>query len=169
MELPRMNEGVTTPLDPEIAAETMIRNYCGWHVAPEIQQTLTLDGNGHQTLLLPSNRVLEVQEVRVDGEPVDGYTWSEKGSIKRLGAVWPNRDRAIEVDLKHGYAHVEDLLQVIQGIRARARMAPTGVVTLQRAGTQTVGMASAGGTVGSFPLLDQEKRVLDGYRLVWGP
>ena len=152
--------------DPIAAATRAIRNYCGWHVAPVIEETMILDGNGAEVLQLRSGKVVEVREVTVDGNPVE-VEWSEDGLLRlKGGGRWPKKYRAIEVDIMHGHEAAEDLAQLITGLQARAAMDPTGVITHQRAGTQGVNTSPTGGAIS---LLDREKAILDAYRLVWGP
>src|SRR5690625_5819676 len=91
-------------VDPVAAATQMIRDYCGWHIAPVEEETLVLDGTGTNTLLLPSRRVVQVSQVLVRDEPLDsaGYEWSAIGALWRLGGVWLEAFRSIEDDLVHG-------------------------------------------------------------------
>ena len=56
-DLPLLVEPATLPdIDAAAvrAAGAAVRGYCGWHVAPEVEQTITLDGTGGPTLVLPS-------------------------------------------------------------------------------------------------------------------
>lgn len=157
-----------TPATPEEAATQAIRDYCGWHVAPVIDATLTLDGTGTDTVLLPSRRVVDVTTVTVDGTslPADAYEWSADGLLRRRDGCWPDRYRVITVELKHGFASSEVLSGVVESIVARARMDPTGALANQRAGTQSVGFASGASGGG---LMQSEKDRLEPYRLTWGP
>jgi len=154
--------------DPVEAATQAIRDYCGWHVAPVKEDTLTLDGTGTDTILLPSRLVVDVTRVQVRGEelPASSYEWSTIGALRRLNGVWPNSYRSIEVTLKHGFTDMSVLADVVQSISERVRLDPTGAVSTQRAGTQQVGFF-AGQTGGG--LLESEKDRLSPYKLNWGP
>lgn len=154
--------------DPVAAATQAIRDYCGWHVAPVEEETLTLDGTGTDTLLLPSRLVVGVTSVKVRGEelPKDSYEWSTIGALRRLGNIWPDSYRSIEVDIKHGFTDMSVLADVVSSIAARAKLDPTGVLASQRAGTQYVGFHS-GATGGG--LMASEKDRLAPYKLNWGP
>lgn len=156
------------PASPEESATQAIRDYCGWHVAPVIEATLTLDGTGTDTVLLPSRRVVEVDSVTVNGTQlgVDDYEWSTDGLLRRRGRPWPDRYRAITVELKHGFESMAVLADIVASITARVRMDPTGALANQRAGTQYVGFTpgSAGGG-----LMQSEKARLAPYKLTWGP
>lgn len=56
--------------DPETqralnAATSALRQYCGWHVCPELTLTITLDGNGQHELWLPTLKLVSVNSVSV--------------------------------------------------------------------------------------------------------
>jgi hypothetical protein len=72
----------------------------------ETTETITVDGNGASSMVLPSYPVTNVDQVKVDDDALDadGYTWSRTGELRRRGGrVWPARLRAIEVTYTHGY------------------------------------------------------------------
>lgn len=151
------------------AATDAVRRYCEWHVTPEHSETLVLDGSGSHVAQLKSKHVVAVEEVLLDGSPVD-VDWSEAGLLTRKdGGCWPSRFRSISVTLTHGFKMAGDIQGIVTGIAQRAAMNPGGVVVNQRAGTQSVTFASSGGAVGSVPLLATEMAALDSYRLNWGP
>lgn len=157
---------------PEKVATQLIRDYCGWHVAPILEETITLDGNGTDRVLLPSRRVLDVSEVRI-GDSVLGasaFEWSQDGILKRVGGVWPDSYRAIHVTLRHGYEDSGLLADLVRAISARAKADPTGMVASKRAGTQSVSFRSGnfGGGAGGG-LLSTERDLLAPYKLTWGP
>ena len=157
---------------PEDAATQAIRDYCGWHVAPVIDATLTLDGTGTDTVLLPSRRVVDVTEVKVGGvaQDADRFEWSADGLLRRRHGCWPDRYRILTVGLEHGFDHDTVLSTVVASIVARIRMDPSGMLAAQSAGTQRVSFggrqATGGGGVG---LLATEKELLAPYKLTWGP
>src|SRR5690625_5065951 len=142
--------------------------YCVWHVVAGEVETITLDGTGTDTLLLPSRLVVDVTSVKVRGEelPKASYEWSTIGALRRLGNIWPDSYRSIEVDIKHGFTDMSVLADVVSSIAARAKLDPTGVLASQRAGTQYVGFHS-GATGGG--LMASEKDRLAPYKLNWGP
>lgn len=99
-----------------------IRAYCGWHIAPVVTETITLDSDGQEALVLPTLKLQDVTAVRYwDGTtmaPLGGWNartgWStERCSIYRAGG-FPRGRRAIEVDIVHGYANVPPAL--VKGI-----------------------------------------------------
>lgn len=156
------------PATPEEAATRAIRDYCGWHVAPVVTETLTLDGTGTGTVLLPSRRVVGVASVKVDGVELeeDAYEWSADGLLRRRRGRWPHRYRSLEVTLEHGFTDASVLADLVSSIAARVKIDPTGALATQRAGTQSVGFTS-GATGGG--LMQSEKDRLAPYKLNWGP
>ncbi len=160
-------DGFTTGT-PEQAATQAIRDYCGWHVAPVITATLTLDGTGTDTVLLPSRRVVEIGAVKLDGTDLgaEEFEWSSDGLLRRRHGCWPERYRSLEVTLEHGFEDMSALADVVASIVARVKIDPTGALANQRAGTQSVGFA-AGASGGG--LMQSEKERLAPYRLTWGP
>src|SRR5699024_10887279 len=120
--------------DPVAAATQAIRDYCGWHDAPVEEETITLDGTGSDTLLLPSRLVVDIVSVKVHGEELspDSYERSTIGALRRLGNIWPDSYRSIEVNIEHGFTVMSVLADVVSSIAARAKLDPTGVLASQR-------------------------------------
>lgn len=106
----------------EAAAEG-VRAAAGWHIAPVVEETLTLDHDGGRVLWIPTGKLLSVSEVRDVSGPVprvlSGWSVSLRmGLLERRS--WPCGFGAIEVDVEHGYeACPADLLPVIADATAR--------------------------------------------------
>jgi hypothetical protein len=141
-------------------AQARVRSYCQWHVAPEITETVTLDGRGSKFLALPSLRVAEITSVTEEGTllTTDDYDWSASGYIERRNGYWTERPRQIVVVFKHGFVDVpDDLIGVAAAWAARAATSPSGVRR-----------EAAGGVsrdYGDSDLFADEKAILDRYRL----
>ncbi|WP_328660373.1 hypothetical protein [Nocardia salmonicida] len=108
-----------------------IRDLCGWHIAPSITETLTLDGPGRRTLLLPSLYVTAITAVTEDGTavPADQFDWSEKGMLRHRSGLWTDRWRGITVTLTHGYDQAPaGVIGVIADVVADAMAVPLGTV-----------------------------------------
>lgn len=107
------------PFDParvKAAGETL-RRLAGWHIAPTLTETVTLDHDGASTLLLPSLLVTSVASVRdVSGDvprELTGWRWSQAGMIQSRGGL-PCGFRSVEVTFTHGHeACPGELLPVI--------------------------------------------------------
>lgn len=62
--------------DPETArllntALSALRRYCGWRVTPPATETLTVEGSGHPTILLPTLNIVSLTSITVDDCDVD--------------------------------------------------------------------------------------------------
>lgn len=125
------------------AAVGSVRGEAGWHIAPEVTETLTVDSDGGTILPLSSLKVAAVTGVRdVTGdtpEVLTGWTLRRSGVLERRSG-WPKR-RTIEVDVTHGHAETPpELLPVIADV---ARMLQRGGrVTQESLGSRSVSMAN---------------------------
>ena len=148
-------------------AENLIRSYCGWHITPSVTETLTLDGNGDKRLLLPTKKLTNVLELRIDGVEQNLYSWSEDGWLTLPGSsVFPATDRSVEVVIEHGFGYVPEVTRVVDKLIQRASLSPTGNIVNQRAGTQSVTYSSSRGEVATdLSLLQSEKDALNPYKL----
>ena len=91
-----------------------IRTICGWHIAPELTETVTLDSYGQDTLPLPTLHLVDVTSVRYwngsEMVPLDGWDsrtgWSPTSCVIHRPGGFPIGRRAIEVTMVHGYTTV---------------------------------------------------------------
>lgn len=116
-------------------AEAIVRSYCGWHIAPSREETVTLRAKGGRSLLLPSMYVTDVTSVTDDGSLLvfeTDYLWTEAGVLERppagyLGyAPWGYTD--VVVEFTHGYEEVPaDVTAVVQAVAQRLTGNPGGL------------------------------------------
>lgn len=146
-------------------ATALIRRYCGWHITPEVTETVRLDGSGSAVQMLPSLHVTSVAAVTYDGAvltPAD-YTWAEVGYLTflRNGPYFSEHcgypTGVIEVTFTHGYAEAPDVAKIIMDIVTHDRPERRGV-TSKTAGPFSESYAEPG-------FLDSETALLDRYRL----
>ena len=160
----------SNPTDWRAAAVLAVRRYCGWHVAPVFEETVTLDGSGQSALILPTKRLVRLVTVVEDGTELDVSTLeaSQTGIVRKPKGPWTRKLGGIEVTMEHGYEEYDDLVAVVDTVAARARATGAGVVQ-QGAGPFSVrrGTGADGGVL-SVPLLQSEKDLLQPYRLTWG-
>lgn len=154
--MPELLQGVPLPdLDPTavLAASARVRNYCGWHIAPEVTETLLLPVTGVR-LRLPSLSVATVSAVTVDGLAV-GFDWSPAGDLLLDRLSIRRSLRGLSVTLTHGFATCpEDVRRVVAGL------ASAGVVAQPRLKSSTQGPFAVSYFDNSDPLDD-----LAAYRL----
>lgn len=104
------------------AAVSELRSRLGWHVAPVVTETLTLDHDGGPDLILPTRKIVTISQIRdVSGTTpttLTGYRASKETGIV-TGCSWPRGLAVLEVDLIHGYEKApEDLLAAVAAMTA---------------------------------------------------
>lgn len=152
------------------AAEQMVRDYCGWHVAPVVTQTLVLDGSGARSLFVPSLKVLNITDCKVRGVELDVSTleWSGDGFLRR-DCGWPARLRSVELTLEHGFESAPSLSEIIKEMAARAMSAVGGRTREAAGGVNITNAMVAPGVSGGVVLMEHEKAALDRYRIFGRP
>ncbi|WP_107768452.1 hypothetical protein [Nocardioides terrigena] len=98
------------------AASQEVRSYCGWHIAPEVTETVTVEGLG-ATLLLPTLRLTDVTSIVRDDVTLDltHVKWKSNGVV--TGYAFGAGD--YEVTFTHGYAETPaDIAQAVSSIAA---------------------------------------------------
>jgi hypothetical protein len=140
-------------------ASELIRGYCGWHLVPSVEATVTVNGSGGPVQLLPTAYLTEVTTVTEDGTEIDldSIEWSEAGYLRRDSSAWTDTLRGVVAEITHGYAAVpKDLRAVCASMVVRTLLAPLGGVVREQVGQVSV---QYGTPVG--PLSDVEAAVLD--------
>lgn len=153
------------PLTPLEAAEAAVRGYCGWHVAPVITESLTLDGNGTNRIFLPSLMVREVFDVTIDGKLMDlnELEWSADGMLKLKSGRFPDKYRIVTVTFEHGHEPAE-VAHIVQQIADRVILAPNAAAVFGRVSTGDRSMDYRA-TAGSIGLLAFERDMLEPFKI----
>ena len=142
-----------------LAACAAVRLYCGWHIAPVVTETLTLDGPGGTLLRLPSARVVNVLSVTNFGTVIDQPEWSSDGMIR--AHCWTERFRGVVVELTHGLDECPpDVLEVMKQMSTPG----AGAASSLTSGPFTMAF-SAAAQAGAVGLSGQHRGVLKKYRL----
>ena len=130
--------GAPFPAPVVKAAAGAVRAEAGWHIAPEITETVEVDTGRSRVALLPSLRVVEVTEVRDadTGAVIEGWRARPNGVLRRRGGVWP---AVIEVDLTHGYEACPD--ELLPVVAERAQRGRAGLVRQENIGARSVSYA----------------------------
>jgi hypothetical protein len=128
------------------AISARVRRYCGWHIIPELDETLVLDGSGGQCLLLPSAHVVDVTTISNDGTDIDPLDaqWTQAG-IVRINGRWTDKLRGVTIGITHGWAPdaVPDVAVQVVLIAARVAASPRGE-SITAIGGVSVQLASTG-------------------------
>lgn len=144
-------------------ASARIRAYCRWHIFPNVNTVLTMDGPGQRFAMLPSLHVTAVNLVTEDTvELLDtDYEWSASGQLWKA-AGWTGHFRGLVVDFDHGYDDVPEEIRDV--CIAVAKRLPAQLVGATQ---ETAGGVSR--TYGSLfdvdPFLPAERMELDRYRI----
>ncbi|MDX2694954.1 mobile element protein [Streptomyces ipomoeae] len=146
------------------SASARFRGQVGHSVYPVTTETVTLNGNGRESLLLPVWPTVAVATVVLEGVTlVEGtdYQWSEEGILRRLGCkVWPAKLRCLQVTYSHGWAtRPADVAEVVGERTEAAFTIPVGVQS-QAVGGQSVtfgAQAASGSTEAWVKTVDRHK------------
>ncbi|MEU3447248.1 mobile element protein [Streptomyces thermolilacinus] len=113
-------------------ASRRFRGAVGHEVTLVEDDTVVLDGNGRESLLMPVWPTVAVTSVTLDGvllvEGTD-YEWSQSGILRRAGAGrWPDRLRCLTVVYSHGWSAVPgDITEAVLDKAAAMYKIPIGV------------------------------------------
>lgn len=154
------------------AAAAAIITALEWHIAPERQDTVVFDvGRCQSRLVLPTRKLVSVDEIRVNGDVVTGYEVSTRlAQVVKTSGFWKRGFGTVEVDMTHGYEEVPaDLLPVIAATATSQRLlAVRAPVTENPA---QVGEGVGGHVVAASPLTMKPlgRDALARYSLRWLP
>lgn len=149
----------TTDEDALAYASAIVREYCGWHIAPSLTEARVLDSDGSAVLLLPTMHMTDLGSVEAAQVALLGVQWSANGIL-----YWPARFpaglRMVSATFTHGWDAAPASVQAV--VAAVARRMP-------RAG-QAVSSEGAGGVTRAYvtpsgAFTATEAMVLDRYRL----
>lgn len=136
-----------------LAACDEVRALCGWHVAPVVTETITVDSDGGPLLVLPSLRVVDVTSVSIAGAEVAAPAWSSHGVIR---GCWPAGQRNVAVTLAHGFDRAPAGLVALAKQFLTNPLAPGARVASRTRGPFAESYFDSG---------SPEQRVIDRYRL----
>lgn len=153
------DEAVEGALD---ATSCAIRDYCGWHVSPQLECTFTGEGDGRM-LILPAMGVTSVDSLSVNGESVE-CEWKSCGLVRLKRGYFPDSWRSVVCEYTAGFDAVS-VSQVVAQIAANAIAAAPGVAN-ERAGNVSITYNQTGqGITGGVSLLPRDYALLAPYKL----
>jgi len=147
-----------------VAACAAVRDYCRWHIAPSLSETITVDGPGGPILYLPTLRLTGLTSITNDGATVPNPEWTQAGMV-RGPRRWSSKWRSIIAEITHGYDECPPAVaQVVTDMLAAA--GALGATSVQ-VGRMSLGYSAASSAVqaGVVGLSTEQKRVLAPYRL----
>lgn len=150
------------------AASQAIRNYCGWHICPEVDCTAYPIGDG-KLLRLPAGYVPDVSNVE-EGETAlttGEYEWRRDGLLRRTcWKNWSNSWSGIKVDYTAGYDPdaVPDLVEAVCSIAAGVLAVSAGVISESADGV-SISYSSNASSIAAG-LTSQMRSALEAYKVV---
>jgi hypothetical protein len=144
------------------AASGVVRDYCRWQISEETA-TFVVNGSGSTLLRLPTLRLTDVTEIRVDDEIIDAaeYRWTEGGLIERPAYGCPRKFRCVQVDATHGWAIIPDAVRaVVLTLASRYYVNPENLLSKTVGSITRTFSASKGGDMDQM-----EFALLAGFRL----
>lgn len=154
------------------AAQTAVRRYCGWHVAPQARISGTLGSMGQRVFALPAQNVSELSVRVLDplgAEYVDAPegSWRLGGSLIEFTAYVPPSVAAVSYEALAGWdpEDVPDVKSVLLQAARRAAQAPSGAVKSQTVNGASVSYGFSGDGAPMVTLLESEKALLAPYRV----
>jgi hypothetical protein len=154
------------------AATRRFRGAVGHPMDLVVDDEVTLDGNGRESLLLPVWPTTAVASVELDGEALaegTDYEWSEAGMLRRLGCLrWPDRLRCVDVVYSHGFGlTLDDIPQDVQ--EAVIDQARTMFVVVPGVQSRAVGGQSVTfGATAAVGVSDQWSKAVARYKVRTG-
>lgn len=123
----------------ESAAES-VRSDAGWHIAPQVTETVTVDGAWSKLLILPTLKLVSVSAVRVWNSTTEVYEARTGWRLAGSGMLWHPLGwdygvSGVEVDMVHGFDDCP--LDLIPVVAARCQRASVDATVTQR--SETVG------------------------------
>lgn len=142
------------------AASAVIRNYCGWHVSPNLECTFECESDGFPELQLPATFVTAVHSVTVNGEPIE-FEWKPSGRIRRTDKKMFSESWGSVVVKYSAGIETEQIAQPVAKLAAAACSAPAGIRS------ESIGQASVTYSTTSLEeaFSDNMRAVLNAYRV----
>lgn len=144
--------------------------YCGWHIAPEVTETVTVDGSGTRVQPLPTLNLTALNAIseRLLVIDPDYVEWSANGILAKCsGRDWTRRRRGVVADITHGFAATPAwVVTLVCAVAARALLTTPGVMQEAAGGESVTYATSRADTMpGTITLMAVEKKMLDRIRL----
>lgn len=142
--------GAPFPSAVVAAAAQSVRTDAGWHIAPEITETIEAEPTGPR-IVIPSLKIVEVVAIRDadTGEVLEGWRLRKgpgviERSMVRGRGCWPE---VVEVDIVHGYAVCPADLYAV--VAERSQRGQAGIVRQEGIGGRSVAFSLSSDTPNS--------------------
>ena len=157
----------TDMVDMVLAAVSQaVRNFCGWHIAPNLPCLYVAYGLEGKIAKLPSLMVTDCVLLDIDGEE-HTVDWQPRGLVKAKGWWNPSWGK-YAFGFNSGYESDAMLSQIIVQVASNHMAAAPGIREEQAGAVRLSYNQMANGVSGGVTLLDREQMLLAPYRLQLG-
>lgn len=146
------------------AVSQVVRDFCGWHVAPAMECAADLTAEG-SLVQLPTMGVQSVDVLTVDGHAVTDFEWLESGLIRLPRGVTSRKWRGVHVEWTAGYGATGAIGAALVQLASNALAAAPGVREEHAGQVGITYNQTANGVSGGIRLLESDKAMLDAYRI----
>lgn len=154
------------------AAAAAVRAYCGWHVGPSAECTMTtrahdkrLTYTGSDTLIqLPARFVSAVNKVTVGGREVTDYSFETNGLLRIYDTCVDSRKTIIKVEYTAG-SESAGVKSLIANMVTHGVAQSPGIQSEAAGGVSVTYSASWLNSAGASALPDANREILAPYRL----
>lgn len=154
------NAGVSYAIS---AVSQAIRNYCGWHVSPNVECTTNITAQGSY-IVLPSVLVTDVKSVTDNGVELTDYEYSRQGLVRGAKPFTSKLD-GVKIIFNSGIDNDATLKNITAQIVSNAIAAPAGV-SRETAGEIEIRYNELGeGMSGGISLMERDRMLLAPYKL----
>lgn len=142
------------------AACAAVRAYCGWHIAPSVTETVTVDGSGGSVQFLPTLHLTDLVSISSDGTVITDPEWSTTGMVR---GSWTSKFRGVVATMIHGYDECPDDVMAVLANLAESGDLMAGARQIT-SGPHSVTLTEAA-QAGASALSPGHMAVLDRYRI----
>ena len=154
------SEKVDAVLD---AVSASVRDYCGWHVSPNLPCTYSGETDG-RLMVLPVMGLSSVESLKY-GETEFAFEYLSSGVVRLKFGMFPDVWGGVECKFHAGFDSAA-LAGIVAQIASNALAASPGVSD-ERAGNVSISYNRTGdGVTGGISILERDRELLSPYKLV---
>ena len=166
-EFNRITGGVMSATSSQLEAKiagvsAAIRDWCGWHVSPVLDCSITTESEGN-LLVLPVMFLREIDRFEVQRSACE-VQFKSNGLVRLAHGFFPDAWASIECDFKAGVESAV-LAEIVAQIASNALVAAPGIAEEHAGSVGATYNKTGDGITGGVSLLARDKELLMHYRL----
>lgn len=149
------------------AVSQMVRDYCGWHISPNLPCGTEATAEG-RFVALPTMCLTSVDSIEDGGEELSEgeYEYMRNGLVRRCCfRSFTSRWGGVKVRFHSGFDYEPALAGVVAQIAANSLAAPQGIASERTGNVEVEYNRTGDGITGGITILPREEMVLQSYRL----